>query len=228
MIVTIHQPNYIPWLGYFHKIAGSDVFVSLDNVQFTKNSFQNRNRIKTAQGEMWLTVPVITKKRSKQLTQEVKINNAANWGQKHWRSIHQNYSKSLHFNLYSDFFENIYMNEKHTNLVHLNETILKFIIKALGLKTDFVKASSLGVHGQSTDLLVQICISVGADTYLSGPSGRRYLEKDSFTNHGLQLIYDNFQSSAYDQLFDSFLPGLSIIDLIFNCGPRSLDILLHR
>lgn len=228
MIATIHQPNYIPWLGFFHKIAQSDVFVSLDIVQFTKNSFQNRNRIKTANGEMWLTVPVLTKNRFGQLTNEIEINNSAKWGKKHWESIRQNYCKAKYFKSCSEFFENVYMNEKFTKLIDLNETILKFIIKTLGIQAKFIKASSLDIRGKSTDLLIEICKAVGADTYLSGPSGKKYLEEQRFRDESIQLIYDDFHHPIYDQLFGPFLPHLSIIDLMFNCGPRSLDILLGK
>lgn len=228
MIVSIHQPNYIPWLGFFHKIAQSNVFVSLDVVQFTKNSFQNRNKIKTANGEIWLTVPVLTKNKFGQITNEVEINNTVSWGRGHCRSIQQNYSKTPCFKFFIDFFETVYMDEKFTKLVDLNETIIKFINEILGIRTKFVKASSLGVQGQGTELLVEICKTIGADTYLSGSGGKKYLEELKFKDESIQLIYDNFQHPIYDQLFGPFLPNLSIIDLIFNHGPQSLDILLGK
>jgi hypothetical protein len=226
MIVSIHQPNYIPWLGFFHKIVQSDVYVSLDIVQFTKNSFQNRNKIKTANGEMWLTVPVLTKNKFGQITNEAEINNSVSWGRGHCRSIRQNYGKAAYFKFFIEFFETVYMDENFTKLVDLNETILKFINKTLGIRSKFIKASSLGVQGQGTELLVEICKTIGADTYLSGSGGKKYLEEQRFKDEGIQLIYDNFQHPIYDQLFGPFLPNLSIIDLIFNHGSLSFDILL--
>ncbi len=228
MIVAIHQPNYIPWLGFFHKIAQSDIFVSLDNVPFTKNGFQNRNRIKTPNGAMWLTVPVFTKNRLGQSTRDVEINNNVNWQKKHWHSISQNYSKAPYFKMFSEFFQRVYTVQGFSRLVDLNEAIIKFIIETIDIETKITKASSIHVYGEGTKLLVEICKAVGADTYLSGPSGMKYLEGEGFKDEGILVIYDNFQHPIYDQLFGPFLPKLSIIDLMFNCGPRSLDILRGR
>lgn len=225
MIVAIHQPNYLPWLGYFYKIARADMFVLLDNVQYSKNGFINRNRIKTPQGAAWLTVGVLTKGSFGQSIKDVEINNSLPWASTHVKSIHQNYSKAPYFMDYIALLEDIYR-QHWEKLADLNESIIKVICRALGIGgVEFKMASELDVSGQSTELLVGICRTLGADTYLSGPSGRKYIDEELFRNEGISLRYSDFKHPAYGQLWGDFIPDMSIIDLIFNEGERSLEIL---
>lgn len=225
MIVAIHQPNYLPWLGFFYKLANCDIFVLLDNVEYSKHGFINRNKIKTPQGPAWLTVGVLTKGRHKQLINEVEINNGVPWSRTHERSIAQNYSKAPYFKQYKAFFEDIY-HRQWERLADLNEALIKVIYDILAIRdVQFIRASELNVSGEGTELLVNVCKAVGADTYLSGPSGQKYMEAELLSKEGISLRYSDFEHATYHQLWGDFIPNMSVIDLIFNEGERSLDIL---
>ena len=226
MIAAIHQPNYLPWLGYFYKIARSEVFVFLDNVQYGKNNIINRNKIKTAQGAAWLTVGVLSKGRLGQLIKDVDINNDTSWRRTHEKSISQNYSKAPYFKKYKDFFEDIYY-KQWEKLVHLNEALIKLNCDLLGIRdVKFIRASELSISGQSTELLINICKAIGADTYLSGFGGKKYMDEKAFEQASISLSYYDFDHPTYNQLWGEFIPNLSIIDLLFNEGGKSLEILL--
>lgn len=225
MIVAIHQPNYLPWLGYFYKMSRCNIFVMLDNVQYTKDGFINRNKIKTSQGAIWLTIGVLTKGHYGQHISEVELNNNVPWSSIHQKSLSQNYSKAPYFRNYISFFEDIYR-RKWERLADLNEALIGVICEVLGIKdVKFVRASELNVSGQGTELLVNICQAVGADTYLSGPSGQKYMDEGLFEKENISLRYSDFQHPTYTQLWGDFIPNMSIIDLLFNEGEKSLDIL---
>lgn len=223
-IIAIHQPNYIPWQGFFYKMMKSDTFVFLDNVQYSKNSIINRNKIKTANGEMWLTIPVLTKNAFRQAINEVKINNTADWSRKHLNAITQNYAKSQFFRDYQDKLTEIYT-QRWDKLVDINKVFIKFIADCLDIKREFVTASGLGVSGESTDLLIGICKKLNADTYLSGRGGKKYLDEEKFEAAGIKIEYTNFKQPQYEQLYGDFMPNLSTLDLLFNKGADSRRIL---
>jgi hypothetical protein len=227
MIVAIHQPNYISWLGYFYKIAKSDILVFLDNVQYTKNSFINRNKIKTPQGWIWLTLPVRIKGRFGQLIREVELNNSVPWGKKHIKTLEANYSRATYFRKHYDSIKNLYDNSQQF-LSNFSISFIEYICKELGIKTEFIKASEMSTSGTSTNLLVDICVKLGADVYLSGFGGTKYQEEESFKRAGIKLQYSDFIHPVYPQLWGEFIPNLSILDLLFNCGEKSLDILLGK
>ncbi len=223
-MVSIHQPEHMPWLGFFDKIRQADMFVILDNVQFRKNYFQNRNKIRTHDGWVWATVPVLTKGRSSQLINQVEINNASPWVKDYWTAIRMNYTKAPFFPKYSSFLEQIY-NKQWTYLADLNEKIISHVIHELGVQVKIIKASTLGVAGQGTELLLEICQKLKADVYLSGISGKDYLEENKFTEQGIKVIYQEFYHPIYRQVYEPFIPCMSIIDLLFNHGDKSLDII---
>ena len=222
-IVGIHQPNFLPWIGYFYKIAKSDVFVLLDNVQYAKNSFINRNKIKTSQGAAWLTVPVSFK--FGQLINKVKINNETNWREKHLKTLEMNYKKAKFFEVVFNKIEQIYYSRDWGNLRNFNIELIKFAILYLRLNRKLVKASDLGVQGKGTELLIQITKKVNGDTYLSGFGGAKYQDEQLFVQEGIELKYYNFHHPKYDQCWKDFIPNLSIIDLFFNVGPESIKLL---
>jgi len=223
MIVSIHQPQYLPWLGYFDKIRRSDIFVFLDNVQFKKNEWQNRNKIKTAQKWQWLTVPVIH--RFTQKICEVKINNTVQWGKKHLNGLITNYSKAPFFNEYIGFFERTYAQDWQY-LADINIHIIQYLVEALGILSKmFVRASKYKSKEGPTERLIDICKQVGGDVYLSGKDGAKYLNLEKFKKAGIKVIFQDYKHPHYLQLFESFEPCLSVIDLLFNCGPESLSIL---
>lgn len=223
MIVAIHQPQYLPWLGYFDKIEQSDVFVFLDNVQFKKNEWQNRNKIKTSDGWQWLSVPVIHSFGQKIF--EVEVNNTVQWGRKHLNAMVTHYSKAPFLQDHIDFFEKIYSQEwKH--LAELNIHLIHYLTRALGIKNkEFVIASQLNTREGSTERLADICHLLNGNVYLSGKDGSKYLDLELFKQEGIQVIFQDYKHPQYPQLYGDFEPFLSVIDLLFNCGPESLSIL---
>lgn len=227
MIVAVHQPNYLPYLGYFHKMAHCDVFVLLDDVQFARRSYTQRVKIKTPNGDRWLTIPVLTKDKRDQRINEVEIDNTQAWGKKHWKSLLHSYRQASYFSMHSDFFEGIYAREYH-QLGGLNECLIRYLADELKISTSIVRASSLNVKGKRTERIINICKALGGDIYLSGISGRNYLTEEKFTEAGIQLQYQDFQHPIYPQLHDEFLPYMSVVDLLFNCGDESRYILLGQ
>ena len=226
MILTAHQPVYLPWLGLFHKIALSDAYVFLDTVQYLKKDWNNRNKIKTAQGPIWLTVPVLVKGKFDQILKDVQINNSIPWQRKHWKSLQVNYTKAPYFHRYADFFEDIYHREWQY-LAELNEAILRFLLDALGIRVRFIKASTeTSLEGRKSDLVLDMCLKLEADIYIFGVLGRDYAEVDKFTQSGIKVIFQDYQHPKYTQQFGEFEPYMSVIDLLFNEGDRSLDILV--
>jgi len=222
VIVAIHQPQYLPWLGYFDKIEKTDIFVILDNVQYKKNEWQNRNRIKTANGWQWLTVPVQYK--FPERIDQVKINNRIDWKRKHLNAIVINYGRSLYFNKYRSFFEGVYSQEWEY-LVDINVCLINFLIKALGINTETLMASKLRLREDPTDRLIDICKEVGANTYLAGKDGRNYMDIEKFEKENIKVIFQDFQHPIYNQLFGEFESYMSVIDILFNYGEDSLRIL---
>lgn len=228
MMVSVHQPQYLPWLGYFDKIAGSDLFVYLDKVQYKPREFQNRNRIRTKDGVIWLTVPVACKGRHKQGICDAAIDNEFPWQRQHLNSFKAWYGKAPFFKEYFPFFEGVY-SEDWKRLSDLNIHIIKYILEKLAIDTPVRFESELDVRTESTDRIIDICKAVGADAYLSGAGGKAYLEEDKFGGAGINLTYQKFVHPVYRQQFmadeKDFLPFMSIVDLLFNEGPRSREIL---
>ena len=224
MRVAVQQPQYIPWLGYFHKIASSDLFVLLDTVQYKKREFQNRNRIKTPSGPLWLTIPVLSKGHHLQKINEVKIDNQERWREIHLHSLERNYARAPYFKKYSDFLDEIYKRE-WTHLSEINIATIKYLVKALEINTPIILESKIGTNKTSTARVIEICQSVGADIYLSGQGGKDYIDENLFARSGIKLEYQEFVHPVYPQLHDSFIPYLSALDLLFNCGPEARLIL---
>jgi len=224
MVVTISQPRYLPYLGYFHRIAVSDVFVCLDVVQYTPRDWENRNRVKTPQGWTWLTVPVHADYRA--LTPEVQVANDQSWQEKHWKTLRYCYSGAPYFDEYRKSLQEFYKVRKWNRLVDLNLALMKWHHEKLGITdTQFVKASDLSVEGQGSDLILDICNALGASAYLSGEQGRNYLDEPDFQDAGISLLYQKYRHPAYPQQFGEFQPFMATIDLMFNCGPQSMEII---
>lgn len=221
--ITIHQPEHLPWLGFWDKIRQVNEVVLLDNVQFEKNYFQNRNKIKARNGFIWITVPVLKSKSSRKIN-EINIDNSKNWRRKCWGSITQCYTKSKYWDEYYSFFYELYHKE-WTKLIDLNLQIIRFLAEEFGIKKKFYLASDLKPEGRSTELLLDICKKVEANCYLSGANGKNYLNVDLFKNNKIEVEYQNFNHPVYPQLYGDFVAGLSSIDLLFNCGKDSLSII---
>lgn len=227
MVVSMHQLHYLPWIRYFHKIASADVFVVLDDIQFNKNGWQNRNKIKNSKGWIYLTVPVISK--FQQRLDEVNINNNINWRNKHWQSLLINYSKAEYFSKYKDFFEKLYSTE-WKNLNEVNFETLSYLINILGIKTKVVRSSEFNINSEATQRLVDICKILGADTYLSGEYALGvYLDTELFKQSNIKLLIQKWHCPEYKQQYSNvgFIPDLSIVDLLFNHGQDSLKIILE-
>lgn len=225
MIVTIHQPEHLPWLGFFDKMRQADVFVLLDTTQFCKDDFQNRNKIKTRNGPKWLTVPVFKSGTSSQSISDVRICNDQRWRDPHWSLLYESYRNAPHFAEHSSFFRDLYSSQ-WLRLVDLNLSIIRYLAEQLGLRTQMVTASELGVHERGATLVnLTICRSLGAQVYLSGRHGRDYLDESQFVAESIEVRYQDFQHPVYPQLWGEFQPNLSAIDLLFNCGDASLEII---
>lgn len=225
MIVSVHQPHYLPWLGYLDKIDQSDLFVVLDNVQYKKREFQNRNRIKTPDGETWLTVPVVTKGKYEQKTSEVEIDNSVSWQDKHARSLEMNYGKAAHYGEVMGRLMKYYDREPWGRLMDLSVEMLKYYLEAFGIETPVRFESEFDIQGLRTERIVNICLATGADTYLSGSGAKEYLEEGMFEKAGLKLEYQHYRHPVYRQLHGEFRPYMCAADLLFNHGPESGEIM---
>lgn len=214
----------MPWLGYLDKILKSDIFVFLDDVQFKKNEWQNRNRIKTAQGPQWLTVPVSFHFPEK--ITEVKINNETNWKKNHNNAFITNYTKAKYSNDIVMLFSDVY-GKDWEYLSELNIQVTLKLMGYLGIKTKTLRSSEMETTGTSTERLVSICRQLEADIYLSGAGGKDYLEENKFSEANIKVIFQEFKHPVYPQCFGEFISNLSAIDLLFNCGPDSRDILIR-
>ena len=226
MIVSINQPAYLPWLGYFHRIAISDLHIVLDHVQFEKNSFVNRNRVRTSQRSTWLTVPVRTKGRFGNLPINLlEIDNHQGWATKHWKTIRQSYGRAAHFPATEALLEPVYARE-WARLADLMRELNGHIARvSLGIQTPMKFSSEMGVTGAKSELVLNLCKAVGATVYLSGPLGRSYLQEDHFAEAGIEVRYHDYAHPSYPQCHPGFEPLMSVIDLLFNCGERSRDVL---
>jgi len=214
--VAIHQPNYLPWLGYFHKLAIADVFVILDTAQFAKNGYQNRVQIKTSQGPTWLSQPVSLSGKSFSNTSEIGFANPV-WKRKHLKTLQANYAKAPHFR---DIFPKLeeYFGAGDDNLATFNTGAIELIKNLLGVTCEIRLASDLPSEKGSTERLVELIQWVGGDRYYSGKGGVNYQDEGLFEAAGINLEITGFKPSEYSQLHGEFVPGLSIVDYLFNCG----------
>ena len=227
MILTAHQPVYLPWLGLFHKIALSDTFVYFDQVQYLPKDYMNRNKIKISSDSVWLSIPVLRKGYRDLKTHEIRINNEINWRKKHLSSIQLYYKKSKFYDKYIDFFIDIYSKDWEF-LSELNEYMLRWFIKILGINVKFLKASELNFEGTKSELVLDMCKKLSADTYIFGSLGKDYANIQSFNDNNINLIFQEYNHPKYSQINGNFISNLSIIDLLFNHGPKSLEILLSN
>ena len=223
MIVAVHQPQYLPWLGYFDKMDRADLFVLLDTVQFKKNEWQNRNRIKTAHGWQWLTVPVAY--RFPQRINQVKITPRTHWARKHLLALRTNYSKAPYFLDYFDPFEKI-VSKPWQEIATLNIRLVRALAELLVIPTPLRLASELDDFPEGPDeRLIAICRHLGAEVYLAGMGGKGYMNLEKFEKAGIEVRFQQFKHPVYPQLYGDFLPNLSVADLLFNCGKQSLRII---
>ena len=225
MILTAHQPVYLPWLGLFHKIALADLFISFDQVQYQPKDWNNRNLVKTPSGPVWLTVPVLRKGYLSKTISEIEINNKEPWARKHLKTISLSYSKSPYYREYISIFEDVYSKKWHT-LVELNEAMLKIFLGLLSIDVPVRSAGEWQFRGSKSDLVLDMCMQVQASDYIFGEQGKNYADSSKFRSNGVRDHYQSYNHPKYPQLHGDFLENLSILDLLFNCGPESISILL--
>lgn len=225
MIISINQPAYLPWFGYFSRIHSADIHVILDHVQYEKNSMINRNKILQNTQSILLTVPV--KKKHGQRIVDVEIQNTQNWQKKHLKSIESAYKKAPYYQDYQPYLEQI-LTTTHPNLMSLLKPQLDFFINKLGIKTPLYYSSDVIWHKSKSDLILEICTHFNATTYLSGPFGRDYLDKVSFLEKGINIIYQDYVHPEYSQFNTPFISHLSTLDLLMHHGPNSLEILQEK
>jgi len=224
--VAILQSNYIPWKGYLDIIAAVDEFIIYDEVQFTKNDWRNRNKIKTKDGIQWITIPVRQKKLSQRIS-ETEISDPK-WRNKNWNTILTNYSKAPNFNTFAAQFEDFYRNVDSTFLSEINIKLLKLICGMLNIKTVISNSADFDLTGDPTERLVNLCKQTQAQIYLSGPAAKNYLREDLFSNEGIAVEWMDYNSyPEYRQLYPPFDHYVSIIDLLFNEGNDSIKYMKY-
>jgi len=224
MKCVILQPSYIPWRGYFHQIAKADLFVFYDDVQYDRRGWRNRNKIKTASGSQWLTIPVHAKgvQQAQTAIQDIQIVYDDDWNDSHWKSISMAYQKAPFFDDYASLIYEFYQRKPAFLADFTIETTIALAYQ-LGIRnTDFVRSSSLGVDGAKTDRLINILQKVGATDYISGPSAQAYIEEEKFNTAGITLEYMSYNYPAYPQLYPPFDPQVSILDLLFMTGTDAM------
>jgi len=225
VIVSAHQPGYLPWLGFFEKIARSDAFCILDNAQFSRGDFINRNRIKSRQGAMWLTVPVHASGEHKPLICDVRIRDDG-WRRKHVTAIEQCYRKAPFFDEYAAGICEM-LGRPHEFLSQLNTELLRVLLRNLGITTPLILASDCDFGGKKSAYLLDMCVKLGATSYISGTRGREYLDEAAFSAAGISIVYQEYRHPRYAQCSQPFIPNLSVVDVLFNAGPLSLDLILN-
>lgn len=220
--VAILQSNYIPWKGVFDMINQVDVFVFFEDVDFTKRDWRTRNKIKTPNGDIWLTVPVKKAPRGTKIF-EIEISQENDWQEKHYQTISQYYKKAPYFKEYKWILDKLYKEIKWNNLSEFNIYTTKLLSEILGIKTEFVNSKDLETNGMKDDKLIEICKKVGGNFYLSGPAAKDYIENEKFKKEGIGLAYITYDYPEYEQLTGEFNHYLSVLDVMFNCGEKAKD-----
>lgn len=225
MILTAHQPVYLPWLGLFHKIALADLFCYFDIVQYQTKDYNNRNKIKTHNGPIWLSVPVESKEHFAKSVGEIRIVQDG-WQRKHFKSLQLAYAKAPYVRDYIEGLEQILLGQSFATLAALNFEMLRFLLRCLKIDTPVVKASNYAFQGNKSDLVLDMCLQLKVDTYVFGAQGKDYADVEKFRSSGVEPCFQDYQHPQYRQLHGDFQPYMSVVDLLFNEGARSREILL--
>lgn len=216
--VAILQSNYIPWKGYFDMIAAVDEFILYDDMQYTRRDWRNRNQIKTPQGIQWLTVPVHVKGKYHQKIKETEID-GTDWASAHWKALAQNYRRAPHFDEIAARIEPIYVAEIYTHLSQLNRRFIEVVCDYLGITTTVSNSWDYTLNDGKTERLVDLCAQAGGTEYITGPSARGYIEEQVFAERGIKLTWFDYSGyPEYPQLWAEFAHGVTVLDLLFNCG----------
>lgn len=221
MKVGIIQPSYIPWKGYFDFIDDVDLFIFLDDVQYTRRDWRNRNKINSSEGLCWLSVPVCFSRNDNNTDiKDVRIDNSKDWRKKHINTITRSYQNAPYFDKYADHIFGV-IGSEHTMISELTIDLTHCLMGALGISTETMKASDFNLGYTKDEHLIQILLNVGATSYLSGPSAKNYINPVLFEEKGIDLEYKSYCYPEYPQRYQPFEHGVSVLDLLFNNGPES-------
>ena len=226
MILTAHQPCYLPWLGLFHKMALAEMFVCFDKVQYQTKGYNNRNQIWTPTGPQWLTVPVLTKGYRGKTMDQIEINHAVPWQRKHFRSLTQNYRKARYFDRYLPTLEDIY-DRPWTRLCDLNDFMVQWFLGALEIDVGYRYAHDYQFQGTKSALVLEMCQQLGATTYIFGANGRAYADVGAFEQAGIRVVFQDYHHPVYSQFGGPFQSHLSVLDLLMHHGPEAKAILME-
>ncbi len=224
MILGSVQPSYLAWLPLFARMIASDLFVHLDDVEYSKNSFHNRNRIRNKQGDITLTVPVLYSGNSKSFLSEIEIDYKQKWQEKHFKTIQYAYNKAPYYKDLHDFLEEFY-SRKWSTLAELNIYFIDYMADYVGIKTPRYRSSNLGCDQKGNEKLVKICNKLGANRFIVKPGTDAYHPKEFFEKYEIGFSEFTFKALEYPQMNNSFIPNLSILDFVLNCGPGSVELL---
>jgi hypothetical protein len=228
-ILTAHQPAYLPWLGYFHKIALAHEFVLLDAVQFEKNSFTNRNKIKVSNGEAWLTIPLEMKGHISKNINEMRIDEKSDWRKKHWNSLLMNYKKAPFFAQHSDFFESYYRETRSSDLSEFIKVSTTYLLNELQIKPVYNELAALEVQSKKQELILDLCKVTGSNLFVFGSQGKSYADLEYFKSHNVGCYFQEYHHPEYAQLWGGFKPYMSVIDCLFNHGSqRTAEIIFEN
>lgn len=223
MIIFVHQPEYMPWLGFFDKLARCDTFVIYDDAQFQHGGFHNRNKIRTLEGWQWLTVPITHG--YPQTIKDVKIS-GTEWKNKHLNAIKHHYEKTPYFNDYFPIIKET-LDFDHESLLALNMHLIRTFAEILSIRANMVRSSEFTYKGkEKNEKLISMCRFMGADVYLSGSGGRSYIDEALFSRANLDVKWHSYEHPTYMQRYEGFEPNMSVIDLLFNAGPKAKEIML--
>ncbi|MBX9778448.1 MAG: WbqC family protein [Xanthobacteraceae bacterium] len=224
--VAVVQSNYIPWKGYFDLIAAVDEFIILDDVQYTRRDWRNRNVIKTPEGPKWLTIPVKSKGHYHQTIREVEIDGTS-WGVVHQKALQLNYRRAAHFDEIAALLDP-FLRNPHPHLTELNCSIISAICGYLGIGTTISHSSGYRLTGEKSERLANLCFQAGATEYVSGPSAKTYLREQDFKERGIQVTWFDYDGyPEYPQLWGAFIHHVTILDLLFNCGKQAPLFMKH-
>lgn len=218
--IAILQSNYIPWKGVFDMMNKVDVFVFFEDVDFTKRDWRTRNKIKTPEGEVWLSIPVKKSSRGTKIY-EIEISQETNWQEKHYQTIVQYYKKVKFFSEYKWLLDKIYLEKKWENLSEFNIYVNTLIARELGIKTEFINSKDLETNGTKDDKLIEIIKKLDGDFYLSGPAAKDYIVNEKFKKEKIELAYIEYKYPEYTQLYGEFNHYITILDVLFNCGKEA-------
>ena len=227
MILSGHQPNYWPYPGLIGKIIKSDKFVFVTKVQFEKKSWQKRNRVRTKEGWTYIQVPTITKGKREQNICDVLLNNKEDWRESNYRTLSLLYGKAPYYTEYKEFLSDLYK-RKWNNLMDLDIYIMEYLLEILDVKTEILYDRDFEFKGKKTDMLVDMCEQTGCDTYLSNLGSSAYVDISCFTDRGLNHQYINYVGESYKQAFQGYEDGLSILDMLMNCGTEKTKEILAK